>query len=251
MRVGRVLWAVLLAGSAAAVDAQGLGAAAQKERDKRAAKGTEIQAPTQGSAAKVYTADDLVGPGGANSGASAGSSGDPASLRERDKAARAAYAAAMDDWKEAGKARAALGNPPTGGSKGDRDRWDRNARDADRRCRDAEEAIASARREIDAVEEEARSQQPPSNDSPTIRLPSKAPGEDGPGITREERNGHDKVAAARDRVTKALENLQAVEAAQGDVGAAHEELRKAEADLRKMLELARRHATPLGRAATQ
>jgi hypothetical protein len=244
MRVGRALLAFLLAGSATGVQAQGLGAAAQKERDKRAAKGTETNAPTQGSAARVYTADDLVGPGGAGSEASAGSTGDPASLPYREKAARAAYAAAMEDWKEAGKARAALGNPPSGGSKGDRDRWDRNARDADRRCRDAEEAIAAARREIDAVEEEARRQQPPSTDSPTIRLPSKAAGEDGPGITREERTGHDRVAAARDRVTKALENLQAVEAAQGDVGAAHEELRKAEADLRKTLEIARRQGNP-------
>ncbi|HVQ31952.1 MAG TPA: hypothetical protein VMV21_20305 [Vicinamibacteria bacterium] len=46
-------------------------------------------------------------------------------------------------------------------------------------------------------------------------------------------------------MTRALKNLQAVEEVQGDVDAANEKIRKAEADLKKAIELARRQGNPL------
>ena len=243
-------------GSAGA-EAQGLGAAAQKEKEKRAAKGNQEKPGAGAPEAKVYTGDDLAAYGGSESG-SPGSGDASGSLSARDKAARAAYNAAMEDWLAAGKDKAALGPRPTGRDRSAQDQWDRRNRDAERRYREAQEAIAAARQNVEALEEEARRQQPPSGETPGIRLPLKADGEMGPGISPQERTWRDQVASARAAVAKAEENLEAAEKAQAALGsegarratepgvvAARDELRKAEAYLKKSIELARQQGFDL------
>ena len=154
-------------------------------------RATRRSAGAEAPAAKVYTGDDLAAYGGSESellriGRSLGR------LVRPGQGGPAAYNAAMEDWLAAGKDKAALGPRPTGRDRSAQDQWDRRNRDAERRYREAQEAIAAARQNVDALEERGPTTAASSGETPAIRLPLKADGEAGPGISPQERTWRDR-----------------------------------------------------------